>query len=180
MTCLIDRVLGGQVRSHILLCWGSFLYIPWHYLPMYASFQEKIFAEISGKKFQIFHCSNVTTMKRLELREDFFLKIGIYNAKAYTKNVPNNPTQKYVTSSLPRSELLSISSKSLQCFTNRVVKLLQPCVSILLMPILHKCKSKNTSMIIFMLWPKFDYFRRFICLAVFSELRLNENNSTAI
>ena len=29
---------------------------------MYANFQEKIFAEISGKKFQTFHCRNVTTM----------------------------------------------------------------------------------------------------------------------
>ena len=31
----------------------------------YANFQEKIFAEISGKKFQTFHCSNVTIMKSL-------------------------------------------------------------------------------------------------------------------
>jgi len=29
--------------------------------PMYADFQEKIFAEISGRNFQTFHCSNVTT-----------------------------------------------------------------------------------------------------------------------
>ena len=61
----------------------------------YANFQEKkIFAEISGKKFQTFHCSNVNTMENLELfsrnlREDFFLKIGILRAKVYTKNVPN-------------------------------------------------------------------------------------------
>ena len=37
------------------------------------------------------------------------------------------PTEKYVTSSLPRPELC-LSSKSLYCFTNRVVKLMQPCV----------------------------------------------------
>ena len=61
---------------------------------MYADFQENIFAEISGKKFQILNCSNVTTMKSLEhfprnLRENFFSKIGIHCAKVYTKNVPN-------------------------------------------------------------------------------------------
>ena len=50
--------------------------------------------EISGKKFLTFLCSNIIiTMKNLELfprnlREDFFLKIGIHNAKVY-KNVPN-------------------------------------------------------------------------------------------
>ena len=60
----------------------------------YANFQEKISAEISGRKFQIFHCSNVTTMKILgffsrNLREDFFLKIGILSPKVYSKNVPN-------------------------------------------------------------------------------------------
>ena len=56
--------------------------------------QEKIFTEISEKKFQTFHCSNVTTMKILgefsrNVREDFFLKISIYSAKVYTINIPN-------------------------------------------------------------------------------------------
>ena len=37
------------------------------------------------------------------------------------------PTKKYVTSSLPRPELCP-SSKSLQCFTNRVCKVLFPSV----------------------------------------------------
>ena len=65
-----------------------------HLGTMYADFQEKIFAGIFGKKFQTFHCSNVTTMKILELflrrfRRDFFLKIGIHRAKVYTKKVPN-------------------------------------------------------------------------------------------
>ena len=60
----------------------------------YANFQEKISAEISGRKFQSFHCSNVTTMKSLgifsrNLRGDFFLKIGILSVKVYTKKVPN-------------------------------------------------------------------------------------------
>ena len=40
------------------------------------------------------HFSNVTTMKSLgvfsrNLREDFFLKIGILSPKVYTKNGPN-------------------------------------------------------------------------------------------
>ena len=65
---------------------------------MYSNFQEKIFAEISGKKFQTFHCSNVTTKKSLggalgifsrNLHEDFFLKIGMLSAKVHTKNAPN-------------------------------------------------------------------------------------------
>ena len=33
----------------------------------YANFQENIFPETSGKRFQTFHCSNVTAMKNLEL-----------------------------------------------------------------------------------------------------------------
>ena len=61
---------------------------------MYADFQKKIFAEISGKMFQTFHCTNVTTMKSLELfprnlREHFFLKISIHCDKVFTKKVPN-------------------------------------------------------------------------------------------
>ena len=57
-----------------------------------AKFQEKIFPETSGKKFQTFHC-NVTAMKSLELfqgrfREYFFLKIGIRSPKVYTKKPP--------------------------------------------------------------------------------------------
>ena len=60
----------------------------------YANFEEKIFAEISGKNFETFHCSNITTMKSLiifssNLSDDFFLKLGILSAKVYTKNVPN-------------------------------------------------------------------------------------------
>ena len=35
---------------------------------MYANFQEKILEEISGKKFQTFHCNNVTTMNSRQLK----------------------------------------------------------------------------------------------------------------
>ena len=67
----------------------------------YANFQEKISAEISGRKFQIFHCSNVTTMKSLgifsrNLREDFFLKIGILSVKVYIKKVPNTEEYNFI------------------------------------------------------------------------------------
>ena len=59
---------------------------------MYADFQEKIFADFSGKKFQTFtfHCCNVTTMKSLGVFfPEIFFKIVIHNAKVYTKDVPN-------------------------------------------------------------------------------------------
>ena len=51
-------------------------------------FSRKIFPEISGRKFQTFHCSNFITMKRLKLsprhlRKDFFLIIGVHWAKVY-------------------------------------------------------------------------------------------------
>ena len=36
-----------------------------HLGTMYVDFQEKIFAEISGKKFQTFHCSNVVGYHRI-------------------------------------------------------------------------------------------------------------------
>ena len=70
MTCLIDRALSGAgMKLHTSMLGGLFG-------TMYANFQVKIFAEISGRKFQTFHCSN-------------FLKIGIHSAKAYTKKAPN-------------------------------------------------------------------------------------------
>ena len=60
----------------------------------YANFQEKIFPDISGRKFQTLYSSNVTAIQSLDLsprniRKDFFLKIGILCAKVYTKKVPN-------------------------------------------------------------------------------------------
>ena len=62
---------------------------------MYANFKEEIFAEITGKTLLTLHSGNVTTMKILELfprnlREDFFLKIDIHSANAYTKKCPQN------------------------------------------------------------------------------------------
>ena len=72
MTCLVDRVLSGTgMKLHTV---GDLFCT--HLGTKYSNFQEKIFAEISEKKFQTFHCSNVTTMKSLgiffrNLREDF-------------------------------------------------------------------------------------------------------------
>ena len=60
----------------------------------FADFQEKIFADISGRKLQTLYSSNVTTIQSLQLSprnicKDFFLKIGILCAKVYTKKFPN-------------------------------------------------------------------------------------------
>ena len=90
---LLDRRSSGRGRDDVTYFYVGDVFCI--YLgTTYADFQEKIFPETSGKKFQTFHCSNVTTMKSLELfprrfREDFFLKISIQSAKVYTKNVPN-------------------------------------------------------------------------------------------
>ena len=90
---LLDRQSSQRSRDEVTQFYVGDVFCI-HLGSKYADFQEKIFAEISGKKFQTFHCINVTTMKSLELfprnlREDFFLKIGILSAKVYTKNVPN-------------------------------------------------------------------------------------------
>ena len=90
---LLDRQSSGRAKNEVTYFYVGDLFCI--YLgSVYANFQEKIFPETSGKKFQNFHCSNVTTMKSLELfprrfRRDFFLKIGIHRAKVYTKKVPN-------------------------------------------------------------------------------------------
>ena len=78
---LLDGESSERSRNEVTFFYvGGVLCI--HLGSKYADFQEKIFAEISGKKYQTFHCSNVTTMKS-------FLKIGILRAKVYTKNTPN-------------------------------------------------------------------------------------------
>ena len=76
----------------------------------YANFQEKIFADISGRKLQTLYSSNVTTIQSLQLSprnicEDFFLKIGILCAKVYTKKVPNIEVCNFINAPL---RLLSI------------------------------------------------------------------------
>ena len=55
----------------------------WHLDTKYANFQEKISAEISGTKFQSFHCSNVTTTKSLGI----FLRNSV---KVYSKKGPQH------------------------------------------------------------------------------------------
>ena len=74
LTTVVEKhyndLLGSQTsergRDEVTLSYvGGLFYI---YLgTMYADFQEKIFVEISWKKFQTFHCSNVTIMENLEL-----------------------------------------------------------------------------------------------------------------
>ena len=55
---------------------GTFLVYYIYLGPMYADYQEKIFAEMSRRKLQSFHCNKVAAMKSLELsprnlRKDF-------------------------------------------------------------------------------------------------------------
>ena len=70
MAYLIDRVLGGAgMKSHTSML-----------ATKYANFHEKIFVEISGKKFKSFHCSNVTTTKSL----------GVIFPEISTKNFHEN------------------------------------------------------------------------------------------
>ena len=91
---LLDRQSFGRGRDEVTYCGEVFcIYLG----TMYTDFQEKNFAEISGKipKLFIEVTLLVSTIKSLSvfsrnLREDFFLKIGINSAKkVYTKNFPN-------------------------------------------------------------------------------------------
>ena len=75
------------MKSHTSMFGTFFVYTLALCMPI---FKKKSSLKRLGKKFQNFHCSNVTTMKSLELfprrfREDFFLKIGIRGSKVYTK-----------------------------------------------------------------------------------------------
>merc|ERR1712015_149474 len=79
----------------------------------YANFQEKIFADISGRKLQTLYSSNVTTIQSLQFSprnicKDFFLKIGILCAKVYTKKVPNIEVCNFINAPL---RLLSMNMK---------------------------------------------------------------------
>ena len=56
---LLGRLCSERDRDEVTyFSVGDLFYI--HLGTKYANFQEKIFAENSGKKFQTFHCSNVT------------------------------------------------------------------------------------------------------------------------
>ena len=117
-----DRRSSGRARNEVTYFYVGDLFCI--YLgSVYANFQEKISPETSGKKFQTFHCSNVTTMKSLELfprrfRRDFFLKIGIHRAKVYTKKVPN----------IEVCDFIPGSSRTSPIFTYKVVTFMQPSV----------------------------------------------------
>ena len=79
---LLDRQSSGRGRDEVTYFYVGDVFCI--YLgTMYANFQEKIFAEISGKKFQTFDVSNVYPQHR----------------------------SKYVTSSLPRPESRTLSIK---------------------------------------------------------------------
>ena len=116
------------LKSHASMLRAFFVYT---YLgTLYADFQEKIFPETSGKKLQTFHCSNVTTMKSLELfprhfREDFFLKISIKCQGIY-----KNYSQQRSMMWLHPSPIQSFVHQASHCSALLIgwLKLLQPCV----------------------------------------------------
>ena len=93
MTCLVDRVLSeAGMKLHSSTLGASFVYTLALIMTIFNKKSLQGFLEKSSKHF-IVH-SKVTTMKNLDifsrnLREDFFLKIGILSPKVYTKNFPN-------------------------------------------------------------------------------------------
>ena len=110
MTCLIGEVLNGPgMKSHTSML-GTFFVYTLALCSMYANFREKIFAKISGKKFQTFHSENdyrlgsraekpslaeptpwgsarlsFTRAARLKIGFDFFKNLRIYET-----NLPKN------------------------------------------------------------------------------------------
>ena len=126
MTCLMDRSLSGAlIKLHTSMLGTFFVYTLGQSMPIFKKKSSQRFLGKSSELCVLHKNDFLYNTQSLELFprnlcEDFFLKIGIQKT---------SPTQKYVTSSLPRSELF-LSSKSLQCFTNRVCKLLLPSVSV--------------------------------------------------
>ena len=55
----LDRQSSERVKDEVTYFYVGDVFCI-HLGTKYADFQEKIFAEISGKMFQTFHCSNVT------------------------------------------------------------------------------------------------------------------------
>ena len=101
MTCLEARLLSGAgMKLHSSMLGTFFVYTYIHLGTMYANFQEKIFAGISGKQIQTLHCSNVTTMKSLELFPRNLPR------RFFLENWHTPPTQKYETLSLTHPELV--------------------------------------------------------------------------
>ena len=74
---LLDRQSSERSRDEVTQLYVGEVFCI-HLGSKYADFQEKIFADISGRKFETLYCSNVTTIGILRLR-----------AKVYTKDVPN-------------------------------------------------------------------------------------------
>ena len=103
MTCLIDRVLSEERIKYVEDVFRIHLVGT-----EYTDFQEKNLRGDFWEKVPNFeyNIKMFETFSR-NLPGDYFLKIGIFSAKVYTKNLPN-----YVTSYLPLSEIC-LSSKSL-------------------------------------------------------------------
>ena len=95
MTCLIGKVLDGPgMKSHTSMLGTFFVYTLALCMPI---FKKKSPLKRLGKSYKLWVLhknSFLCNTQSLELfprnlREDFFLKIGILSPKVYTKNVPN-------------------------------------------------------------------------------------------
>ena len=95
MTCLIGEAVDGpRMKSHTSMLEMFFVYTLALCTPI---FKKKSPLKRLGKSYKLWVLhknSFLCNTQSLELfprnlREDFFLKIGILRAKVYTKNVPN-------------------------------------------------------------------------------------------
>ena len=95
MTCLMDRRLSGAlIKLHTSMLGTFFVYTLAQSMPIFKKKSSQIFLGESCKLCVLHKKSFLCNTQSLELfprnlREDFFLKIGILSPKVYTKNVPN-------------------------------------------------------------------------------------------
>ena len=136
MTCLLDEVLDGPgTKSHTSLLGTFFVYTLG---PRILIFKKKFSLKRLGKSSKI---SIVVTLQQWKFWNFFPDVSGKIFSWKLEYVVPRciqktSPTEKYVTSFLARPELRLVS-KSLKCFTNRVVKFMKPCVHTLPPKSLH-------------------------------------------
>ena len=95
MTCLIGRVLSGaRMKLHTSMLGTFFVYTLGLSMLIFKKKSLRRFLGKSSKLWVLHKKSFLCNTQSLELfprnlREDFFLKIGILSPKVYTKNVPN-------------------------------------------------------------------------------------------
>ena len=127
MTCLLDEGLDGPgIKSHTSLLGTFFVYTLGPRIPI---FKKKSSLKRLGKSSKI---SIVVTLLQWKFWNFFPDVSGKIFSWKLVYVVPRciqktSPTEKYVTLFLARPDLRLVS-KSLKCFTNRVVKFMYPCV----------------------------------------------------